>query len=125
MPDLESQLQEDRMLRDAARALVLADIAHVKREVGAGEEEGGPDMSSRARDLADDARDYVSGHRFQVGTVVAALVAAVVLWLLREPIAAIVRNVLESDGEVDADTEQVGDEDRSANEPEIPAETQA
>ncbi len=124
MPDLESQLQEDRMLRDAARALVLADIAHVKREVGAGEEDG-PDLSSRARDLADDARDYVSGHRFQVGTVVAALVAAVVLWLLREPIAAIVRNVLESDGEVDADTEQVGDEDRSADEPEIPAETQA
>ncbi|OYX65122.1 MAG: hypothetical protein B7Y88_10680 [Sphingomonadales bacterium 32-64-17] len=125
MPDLELQLREDRLLRDAARALVTADLAHLKREVDP-ESASAPDLGSRARDLADDARDYVTGHRLQVGTLVAALVAAIALWMFREPLAAIVRDLLDSEGEDDeAEAEQAGGDDRSVNEEKLPAETQA
>ena len=125
MPDLELQLREDRMLRDAARALVAADLAHIKREVDP-ESASGPDLGSRARDLADDARDYVTGHRFQVGTLVAALVAAIALWMFREPLAAIVHDLLGSDeDDDDAEAEQAGGDDRSVNEQKLPAEIQA
>ena len=125
MPDLELQLREDRILRNAARALVAADLAHIKREVDS-ESAAGPDLGSRARDLADDARDYVTGHRFQVGTMVAALVAAIALWMFREPLAAIVHDLLGSDSEdVEAEAEQAGSDDRSVNEQKLPAETQA
>ncbi|MEN7536449.1 hypothetical protein [Aurantiacibacter flavus] len=124
MPDLELQLREDRMLRNAARALVTADIAHLKREMDP-ESPAGPDLTSRARDLADDTRDYVSGHRFQVGAVVAALLAAIALWLFREPLAAIVREMLADEEDGEDNMEQAGDDDRSLNEQELPAETQA
>ncbi|RIV80890.1 hypothetical protein D2V17_18470 [Aurantiacibacter xanthus] len=129
MPDLELQLREDRMLRDAARALVLADIAHLKRELDP-DSPPGPDMTSRARDLADDTRDYVAGHRCQLGTVIAALVAAIALWIFREPLAAMVREMFADDEESDDEAahdsaEQADDTDRSPDEPEIPAETQA
>ena len=123
MPDLELQLREDRMLRDTARALVTADLAHLKREVDS-ETPSGPDLKTRARDVADDTRDYVSGHKFQVGALVAALVAAIALWMLREPLAAIVRDLLESDGEDDAEAEQPDGDERSVNEQKLPAETQ-
>ncbi|WP_137679200.1 hypothetical protein [Aurantiacibacter suaedae] len=125
MSDLERQLREDRMLRDAARALVLADVAHLKREVDH-EAHSGPDLTTRAHDLGDDARDYLSGHKVQVGGVVAALIAAIALWLLREPLAAIVRDLFDDDDEDDAaETEQAGGDDRSVNEQKLPAETQA
>ena len=129
MPELELQLREDRMLRDAARALVLADIAHLKRELDP-DSSSGPDVTSRARDLADDTRDYVTGHRFQLGAVIGALVAAIALWIFREPLAAMVREMFaddeESNDEAEGDrAEQADDTERSQDEPEIPAETQA
>ena len=122
MPDLERQLREDRILRDAARALITADLAHLKREVDQ-DSPSGADLSSRARDLADDTYDYVSGHRFQVGSIIAAIVAVLALWIFREPLAGIVREMLADDEAPEDNAEQAGHPDRSPDEPEITAET--
>ena len=82
---------------------------------------GAPDLKSRARDLADDARDFAGNHRFGVGAGVALLLAAVVAWIFREPLAAIVRDVLADEAE--EDSEPVDDVGRSQENTPDSAET--
>ena len=124
MPDLEQQLREDRALRDAARALVMADIAHLKREVDPASPSGS-ELGARAHELADDARDYLRGHQWQVGSVVAALIAAIALWIFRAPLVAILLEMLADDEAAEPNEEQAGASDRSQDETETPAETEA
>lgn len=84
MADAKQQLREDRAIRDAARALVKADIAHLKHDLSGkslGDRlfgsvgEGAKDVLERAGEAADNNRG-----------VLAALVGAVVLWFARNPI---------------------------------------
>ena len=126
MDDLERQLREDRLLRDTAKAVVLADIEHVKREMTPAPE-AGADLTSRARDLADDTRDYVSDHRHGIGAAVAATVAAIALWLFREPLLALVRDLMAGDDaeEAESDPEQPYGDERSSHDQPFPAETES
>ena len=75
---------EDKYLRDSARALVEADIEHIKADFahkGLGERamdrvtEGAMDLYEEAIDVAEDNKG-----------VLAALVAAIVVWFARNPL---------------------------------------
>ncbi len=85
--DLDSKLREDRALRDAARALITADLANLRADLagkGFGERivdrinEGAVDLFDEAVELADSNRG-----------VLAALFGAILLWFARNPIIAL------------------------------------
>ncbi len=87
MRDLDLKLKEDRALRDAAKALVTADIAILRADLagkGFGERivgrinEGAVDLFEEAVELADSNRGAL-----------ATLVGAVLLWFARNPIIAL------------------------------------
>ncbi|MFN6933922.1 MAG: hypothetical protein ACK4NZ_02090 [Tsuneonella sp.] len=96
---LERQLREDRALRNAARALFDADIAHLKASLS------GKSISSRivdrigegASEVLDEAMEVADNHK----GVIATLIAAIVLWFARHPII----DLLTEDDEVEADDE--------------------
>ncbi|MEE4539389.1 MAG: hypothetical protein V2J51_12975 [Erythrobacter sp.] len=80
----ERRLEEDRRLRDAARAVVTSDIAHIRAGLS------GEGIASRvagrvgdgARDVFETARDKAEDNQ----GIVAALVGALILWFARGPI---------------------------------------
>lgn len=82
--ELERQLREDRMLRDAARALVEADVANLRASLA------GRSISSRiidrigdgAADVLDEAVAAAENNKGMIAT----LIAAIVLWFARHPI---------------------------------------
>ena len=105
MADPERKMIEDRALRDAALALVKADVAHLRADLttkGIGERlldrvaDGANEVLEEAVDVAENNRG-----------VLITLVAAIVLWLSRNPLIALIT------GE-DAD----GDDDEEPEEPE-------
>lgn len=78
---------EDRYLRDSAKALLDADIKHIKADFahkGLGERamdrvtEGAMDLYEEAIDLADDNKGALT-----------ALIAAVAVWFARHPILSL------------------------------------
>jgi hypothetical protein len=81
---LERQLREDRALRNAARALFEADLAHLRASLA------GKSISSRiaerigegASDVLDEAIEVADNNK----GVIATLLAAIVLWFARHPI---------------------------------------
>ncbi|MXO74043.1 hypothetical protein GRI40_02255 [Altererythrobacter aerius] len=95
--DLARQLREDRMMRDAARALVSADIANLRSTYAA------QSLSSRVIDRIGDGASDVLDEAVSVAEnnkgVIATLLAAIVLWFARHPIGSLF------DGEDDADPE--------------------
>ncbi|MDN3645491.1 hypothetical protein QWY75_04615 [Pontixanthobacter aestiaquae] len=81
---LERQLREDRNLRDAALALVKADLSHLKTDIGM---KGvgarlATRMSEGATDVFEEAVEVADSNK---GALL-ALVAAVFLWFARNPI---------------------------------------
>ena len=86
MTDLKAQMLEDRALRDAARALVEADVAHLRANFA------GKSLSERvvsrvsesAVEVFDEAVEVADSNR----GVLATLVAAIFLWFARNPIMA-------------------------------------
>ena len=85
---LERQLREDRMLRDAARAMVEADVAHLRANLA------GRSIPSRIADRigegAQDALDEAAGLADQHRGVLAAAIGALILWFVRHPIINLV-----------------------------------
>lgn len=84
MSDRRARMLEDRYLRDSARALVEADIEHLKSDFAnrsLGEraidrvKEGATDLYEEAMDVAEDNKGAL-----------AALIAAIVVWFARHPI---------------------------------------
>ena len=84
MSKLEQELTEYRELRDASRAVLMADIDHAKSEFSpkgltsrylGGVTEGAKDVFEVAKVHAEDNRG-----------IIALLIGAIVLWLGREPI---------------------------------------
>ena len=84
MTDRRSRMLEDKYLRDSARALVEADVEHLRSDIarkGFAERiidrvrEGATDLYDEAIDVADENK----------GTI-AALVAAIVVWISRNPL---------------------------------------
>jgi hypothetical protein len=81
---IEKTMLEDRMLRDAARALVDADMANLRANYAA---RGiGARIKERVSEGAADALEEAVAVADENKGVVATLLAAVVLWLARHPI---------------------------------------
>lgn len=103
------RLKEDRALRDAALALLKADVAHLRADLS-GKSMGERFMdriSEGAVDVFDEAVGVANNNR----GVLATLIAAVLVWFARNPIMALF-----------ADDDELGDEggDHFAGEPDTP-----
>lgn len=99
MSDPLRKMIEDRALRDAAMALVKADIAHLRNDlttkgVGARLMDR---VAEGANDVLDEAVDVAENHR----GVLITLVAALVLWLSRNPIIALLTGEEPDDDEAE------------------------
>ena len=101
MDDLKARLIEDRFLRDSAKALMQADLQHVKNDLAhksVGEratdrvKHGAMDIYEEAIEVAGDNKGALT-----------ALMAAVVIWFARNPILGLLG--------FDADTDEVDEED--------------
>ena len=80
MKDLELQLAQDRALRDAAKAVVQADIAFLKE--GFAPSALTSRMADGASEIFDHAKDVASDRK----GILATLLGAVILWFARNPI---------------------------------------
>lgn len=107
MTALPPRFIEDRALRDAARAVLEEDVARLRESL---EEEGvtsrvtssvGTNITGRIRaganDVLEQAKQAASNHR----GVLAVLIGAILLWLMRGPLLALI----EGEAEDEADTE--------------------
>lgn len=107
MTALPPRFIEDRALRDAARAVLEEDVARLRDSL---EEEGvtsrvtssvGTNITGRIRaganDVLEQAKQAASNHR----GVLAVLIGAILLWLMRGPLLALI----EGEAEDEADTE--------------------
>ncbi|EDL50209.1 hypothetical protein [Erythrobacter sp. SD-21] len=108
MSDRKAQMLADRYLRDSARALVDADIEHIKADFahkGLGERamdrvtDGAMDLYEEAIEVAEDNKGAL-----------AALIAAVVVWFARNPILAAFGLAPEGEDEEDDDGWDLRDE---------------
>jgi hypothetical protein len=81
---LEKAMLEDRMVRDAARALVDADLANLKANYAA------RGIGDRVKDKVEEGAAVVLEEAVAVAEdnkgVIATLIAAIVLWFARHPI---------------------------------------
>lgn len=102
MSDRRTRMLEDRYLRDSARALVEADIEHLKADFTHKSltERAMDRVVEGASDLYDEAVEMAEDNK----GALAALVAAVVVWFARNPI-------LELLGFAPADPEAENDDD--------------
>ena len=84
MSNLEQRLQEDRAMRDAAKAVLLADLEHAKASFS------GKGLTERLTDrIGDGAKDVFEVAKEQADDnrgILAALIGAVLLWFGREPL---------------------------------------
>ncbi|MBD3729790.1 MAG: hypothetical protein IE933_08810 [Sphingomonadales bacterium] len=83
MSGIEQRLREDKAVRDAARAVVEADVAYLKSifapaQLAARAGDEAAQLFERASEAADDNKG-----------VLAALLAAVLIWFARNPIMAL------------------------------------
>lgn len=84
MTRLEQQFEEDRALRDAARYVLMADLAHAQASFsGKGIANR---VGSRVGDGAKDVLEVAKGHADDHRGILAALIGAVILWFARAPI---------------------------------------
>ena len=81
---LEKAMLEDRMIRDAARALVDADLANLKANYAA------RGIGDRVKDKFEEGAAVVLEEAVAVAEdnkgVIATLIAAIILWFARHPI---------------------------------------
>lgn len=111
MSALERQVTEDKTVRDAAKALVMADVAHIKNDLA---QRGiGARVADRIGDGAvgvfEEAVEVADNHR----GALAAIVGALILWFARNPIMA----VFSSD-----EPDTASDHPTRTEEPDSPAE---
>lgn len=78
------QMEQDRRMRDAARALVEADVSNLRANLSAKSigERAVDRLATGASDVFDEAKDVAAEHK----GILAAVIAALVLWFAREPI---------------------------------------
>lgn len=101
MSKLEERLKQDRELRDAAKAVLLADIDHARDSLSARgvANRVGTRIGDGALDVFATAKEHASDNR----GIIAALIGAILLWLGREPL-------LEALGFADSEDEQGSEE---------------
>lgn len=108
MNRLADELAQDRALRDAALAVFRTDLAFVREDIQARGVGGriADRIGDSAKDMLDDAVDYAEDNR----GMVAAAIAAIVLWFARAPLLNGLAQILGLD---EADPEQQHGDSRS------------
>lgn len=108
MSGLADELAQDRALRDAALAVFQADLAFIREDMKARSVGGriADRFGDSAKDMLDDAIDYAEENR----GMIAAAVAAIVLWFARAPLLNGLAQILGFD---DGEAEQQGGDSRS------------
>ncbi|MCP5396865.1 MAG: hypothetical protein H6918_09055 [Sphingomonadaceae bacterium] len=91
MSELERRLREDRALRNAARAVVDADIAHIRSVFAPAH------LAEKVGDEATDLFDRASAAADSHKGILATLIAAIFIWFARTPIMSLL-----SEGEDEA-----------------------
>ncbi|QUL38791.1 hypothetical protein [Erythrobacter sp. JK5] len=108
MTGLPEQFLEDRALRDAARQVLMADLAHAKASLSG--KSIANRVGSRVGDGAKDVFEVARTHAEDNRGILAALIGAIVLFFAREPIFEIL-GIAKPDGDDDMsgdETEQEG-----------------
>ena len=97
MPKLPAQFVEDRALRDAARDVFMADIAHARTSIsGKGiAERVGSRVGDGAKDVFEVARVHADDNR----GILAALIGAILLFFARDPILEVLGITPSDDGD--------------------------
>jgi len=95
MADPASKLREDRAMRDAARGLLVSDIAYLReatklRSIPA---RIGARLGGGARDIAAEAASVAQENRSAIGAALAVGAAALLGWTLRGPIIGAARKL--------------------------------
>jgi hypothetical protein len=128
MSPLKRRLVEDRAMRDAARAVITADIDLLKADVA---EQG---LASRSMEAGSDyvklvsegAWDVVSENRGKAGGILGVAVAGLAAWFFREEIAHAVSGFFEGLGDhVDEAADNDAMDDDMGEQSPTPAEHQA
>lgn len=103
MSRLGEQLEEDRALRDSARALFRKELSHVRKEVtpqALGERVANR-VGAKVDAASDDAVSFVREHGGSIAAAGGTIVTGVGLWLARKPIAARLRALFDGSGKAD------------------------
>ena len=125
MTALPQRFTEDRALRDAARAVLEEDIARLRASLG---EQGvasrvsssvGTTITRRIKAGANDVFEQAKLAASDYRGVLAVLVGAILLWLMRGPLLALI----EGDGEPEAETEGEPDDAIAGSEADSPPAT--
>jgi hypothetical protein len=100
---IDDRMYQDRAIRDAAKAVAMADIANIKADLAA------RSVGDRVADRISDSALGVFEEAIEVADnnkgALAALLGAIALWFARNPIIALFF------GEDDDDNEDGGDDD--------------
>jgi len=91
MANLGLQLAHDRAIRDTARTIVENDLKSLKSTVE-------PKVdTAQMKDRVRDAADLASQHKGKLGSLAAIGVIAIIAWLFRDSIAAMLQEFFSSD----------------------------
>lgn len=103
MPDLESQLYEDRLLRDSAKAVLSADVDLVKGEANPKPKLAGLVRSAKQKAglLAEDATEVASDKKVQLVSGVALVAGVALAWVYRDQLREMVTRFRDPDTEPD------------------------
>ncbi|MEO0591039.1 MAG: hypothetical protein AAFZ11_10835 [Pseudomonadota bacterium] len=117
MSHLPADFLEDRALRDAARAVLVADIEHARTSLS------GKAVAARVAgtlgDGAKDAIDVAKTHADHNRGVLAGLIAILALWFAREPLLEIFGLVTESEDPQEPTSEKGPDDELAGAENEM------
>lgn len=98
MANIDRQLAEDRELRKAAKQLVKGDVDRIKANLASGGV--GKRAAGRAKDgaaeIAENAGDFVSTHRAQIGGGLLVGALALAGWLFRDQITAQITGAIQT-----------------------------
>jgi len=87
MSNLKHQMREDKAIRNAAKALLDADVAHVKNVFSRPSltERAATNLNDSAHDVFDKASSAANDHK----GFLAAIVGALLIWFARNPIVSL------------------------------------
>jgi hypothetical protein len=107
MTRLQDQLEEDRALRNSARALFRKELSHVRREVTpqALGERAADRVGAKVDAASDDAVSFLRDHGGKIAAATGTVAAGVGLWLGRKPIIERLRSLFDGSGEADNATD--------------------
>ncbi len=108
MTDRALSLNQARLSRDAARAAFHARLEQVKADLAA--RGVGGRVADKIGEEAVDALDYTMDIARDSKGIIAGTLAAIMLWLFRNPIIAWAEGLFDDDAEKDSD-----DDDRAEN----------